>query len=149
MRRKRTSKEKRKIKTQLQRERRAKEREIKKKKIQMQNSTRDISCENGKFVSMKRDDQLQSGACIYLGRKGKETFDGYGVFALVALQEGDIITKYEGPITTDPKNAKYAMQLGKTKRHIDGINQPEPGKGLGTFINKEVRKNTTEGAMEI
>ncbi len=64
---------------------------------------------------------------------------GNGVFAAVDLCNNDIVTVMSGKrIRHPPKNPEYAIQLEDTL-YLDGIRKPRKGKGLGSFINKEVR----------
>lgn len=63
---------------------------------------------------------------------------GNGVFLKAgnSIQQGDIITKYEGHVVnTIPMNAKYTYKMAKNK-FLEGINHPELGKGYGSLVNR-------------
>jgi len=145
---KKTTAEKRKRKTEKQRQRREEQKQSARRRDIY---TIDDISEIGIFFSESKEMQLQSGSAIYLENQGAKTFGGYGVFASEKLYVGDVITKYEGTISDfdsiDDKN--YAIQLGNTNQYLNGIKKPILGKGLGSFINKEVRKHVVEDEFEI
>ncbi|KAG9403375.1 hypothetical protein AC1031_006021 [Aphanomyces cochlioides] len=74
-------------------------------------------------------------------RQSKIPDAGKGIFAVENLFEGDIVTKYEGKIVeTLSRGPDYAVAIAGTKKFIDGIRSPIPGKGLCSFINRESRE---------
>ena len=65
---------------------------------------------------------------------------GNGVFATVDFKRSDVITKYEGKyVKKEPQDAEYAITIIHKKLYLDGIRVPEKKKGLGSFVNKEIR----------
>lgn len=55
------------------------------------------------------------------------------------LFEGDIVTQYEGiSMTEEPSEAEYAVALNSGE-FLLGISVPEKGKGMGSFVNRELR----------
>ncbi|KAH9101208.1 hypothetical protein LEN26_015848 [Aphanomyces euteiches] len=68
---------------------------------------------------------------------------GIGVFVSVDMRCGDVVTTYDGEVVPDmPEDPKYV--LGTEYRNkpawIDGLRAPEVGKGLGSFLNRAMRK---------
>lgn len=146
---KKTAAEKRQQKTEKQRQRREEQKESSFRRRDLY--TIDDVSSIGRFVSYDEEVQKMSGACIYLVNQGDKTFGGYGVFAGENLYVGDVITKYEGVISNFDRisDKNYAMQLGNTTQYLNGIQQPIIGKGLGSLINKEVRKHDVKDGNEI
>jgi hypothetical protein len=65
---------------------------------------------------------------------------GRGIFAVEALQKGDIVTTFEGVKTsTEPKCATYCLGL-KNGMFLIGSSRLQKGKGIGQFVNRESRK---------
>ncbi|CAK4093144.1 unnamed protein product [Aphanomyces euteiches] len=68
---------------------------------------------------------------------------GIGVFASIDLRCGDIVTTYDGEVVPEmPGDPKYilAIEYRNKPAWIDGIRAPEAGKGLGSFVNRVMRK---------
>lgn len=64
---------------------------------------------------------------------------GLGVFAATDLLKGDWVTRYEGAVVKEKPENPYVMALIGTDKFIDGLKIPRQGKGVGSFINREVR----------
>jgi hypothetical protein len=63
---------------------------------------------------------------------------GNGLFAVVDFVPGDIVTWLSGRKTKkEPKDPSYAIAVEDF--FLDAIRKPSKGKGLGSFVNREVR----------
>ncbi|KAE8912029.1 hypothetical protein PF005_g4035 [Phytophthora fragariae] len=64
---------------------------------------------------------------------------GKGLFAVMDLMPGDIVTWYAGMFTTvEPTDKAYAIAV--VDGFIDGLRVPQRGQGLGSFVNRESRE---------
>ncbi len=72
--------------------------------------------------------------------KSKIPDAGNGVFANEDLKIRDIVTWYAGELSLEPdSNPEYTIQIGRC--YLNGIRTPEHQEGLGSFINRAMRKH--------
>ncbi|KAG9408901.1 hypothetical protein AC1031_020813 [Aphanomyces cochlioides] len=68
---------------------------------------------------------------------------GAGMFACVDLLAGDVVTTYDGEVVFQvPQEPSYAIRydFGATPAWIDGLQEFQNGKGVGSFVNRADRE---------
>ena len=65
-------------------------------------------------------------------------------FTNTDIRKGDVITIYSGENVDDkPNDGEYVIQL-QDGSYVIGNSTPQPGNGLGSFINRSVAKKNCE-----